>query len=709
MWEEGYPIGQGEALTEKTYLMAVWKVGDATNATEVAMLRILNLLLLGNEGAPLKKAIIESKLGQTLLFSGDASLGCELAFAVVLKGSEPERREAYERLLLDTLEAIAAQPFTREQVEAAFQQAAYYYQEILPLHPLHVMDRVLESWVYGADPLSFVRMSAHLQTCRRRYEADMGIFNRLIRERLLENPHRLLGMLRPDPAKQAAMDAEFAEQMRQLRARLSDEEACRIAAEAEELEELSATPNTPEQLATLPQLQVGDLPPVPKHIPTTLEALPGGAVLLRNEVFANGVNYLQLDFDLHGLPDALWPYLPRYIDAIGKLGAAGMDYARMAHRVAAATGGINCWPSFTTHAVDAARSLRSLRFNCKVLDEQVEPALGVLHDLLFAVDPRDRERLRDVVTQVLAENRTRLVYGGFRTAGTHAARGLNPEGYLYELTTGLPQLTQSEALVAQYAAESEALMEKIEAIRDFLLVRGRVTASFTGSALAFGQVRTTLEEWLHAMREEPVVDAPLGFTAYTTPPREGLAAPIQVAHCAQVMPAPHFSHPDEPLLRLGTHIIGLDFFISEIRFRGNAYGAFCSYDPGRQQLTFGSYQDPHITNTLRVFASVRDYVRQVPWEQVDIDRAIITAARDDEKPIRPEEATGTALQRYLAGQTAEWRNERTRRLRTATPSEVKRALLETLDANLPLSAICVVSSREKLEAGQPGIGRGAGD
>ncbi len=378
------------------------------------------------------------------------------------------------------------------------------------------------------------------------------------------------------------MDAEFAERMREIRARLSDEEAKRLAAEAEELEERSATPNTPEQLATLPQLQVSDLPPVPRHIPTTVDTLAGGAVLLRNEVFANGVNYLQLDFDLHGLPEALWPYLPRYINALGKMGAAGMDYAVMAHRVAAATGGINCWPAFTTHAVDASRSLRGLRFNCKVLDEQVEPALGVLHDLLFAVDPRDRDRLRDVVTQVLAENRTRMVYGGFRTAGTHAARGLNPEGYLYELTTGLPQLTQSEALVAQFDSESEALMEKIAAIRDFLLVRGRVTASFTGSTPAYERVRATLEEWLSAMREEPVVDAPPAFTPFAPPPREGLAAPIQVAHCAQVMPAPHFSHPDEPLLQLGAHIVGLDFFMSEIRFRGNAYGAFCSYDPGRR-------------------------------------------------------------------------------------------------------------------------------
>ncbi len=83
--------------------------------------------------------------------------------------------------------------------------------------------------------------------------------------------------------------------------------------------------------------------------------------MLRNDVFANGVNYLQLDFDLHGLPDALWPFLPRYLDALNKLGAAGMSYERIAHRVAAFTGGIHGWPFFSTHAIDASHSLRSVR------------------------------------------------------------------------------------------------------------------------------------------------------------------------------------------------------------------------------------------------------------------------------------------------------------------------------------------------------------
>ena len=100
----------------------------------------------------------------------------------------------------------------------------------------------------------------------------------------------------------------------------------------------------------MPQLHVSDLPEKPLPIPTTVETV-SGRPLLRSDVFSNGVNYLVLNFDLQGLPQHLWQYLPRYTDAISKLGAGNMNYEQMAQRAAAVTGGLECSPSFSTHAL----------------------------------------------------------------------------------------------------------------------------------------------------------------------------------------------------------------------------------------------------------------------------------------------------------------------------------------------------------------------
>lgn len=618
-------------------------------------------------------------------------------FRVGLKGTERDRVEPFTELVTKTLTELADGTIDDGRVQAAFQQASYHYLEIMSYFPLHLMDRVLCAWVYGADPLTFLHMPEHLAACRRHYDDDPRLFNKLIQERLLDNPHRLTAVLTPDREWQSRADGALTEKMKGIRAQFAEDDLKRIAAEAEELDRESGTPNPPEALAKLPQLSVADLPPKPKHIPTAVEQLPGGVELLHNDVFANGVNYLHLDFSIEGLPAELWPYLPRHADAIRKLGAAGMDYEKIAQRVAASTGGIGCQPHLNGHASDSERIVRSVRLTMKSLDEQIEPALAVLHDLLFELDPKDRQRMRDVLAQALAHYQTDLVHNGSSTAALHAARGLNPEGHLAEIVHGLPQLSQTNRLCGQFDGLADDLMAKIEAIRDFLLVRGRLTVSFTGSDEVYGAVRAALSDWVGSMRDEPVEDTPVEYSPFGTPRREGLAGPIQVAHCAQVIPAYHHSHPDAPLLSLGAHLVGFEHMLNEIRLKGGAYGAWCRYSSLVGRLDLGSYRDPNVSRTLEVFANATDYVRQAGWTQTDIDRAIIATAKNDEKPIRPGEATGLALHRHLMGLTPELREQRRERVLSASVADVKRATLELLEASLPKGAICVVSSREKLE------------
>ena len=693
-----YPIGADEPLTEKTYLMLSWVIGGTTDPEDVILCSILNLILFGNEGAPLRKAIVDSKLGTDVLtnFLGDFT-GPNRTFCVGLVGSEADRVDAFTELVIHTLTRIADTEIDREKIEAAFQQITYDYQEVTPNFPFQMMKRVVNTWIYEKEPTLFLKMGTHLSTIRQRWEQNPQIFNELIRERLLDNPHRLTTILTPDRDMQAKFDANENERLKATRAELTDEQMRQIAVDAAELERLSGQPNSSEDLAKLPQLHVSDLPAEPLHIPTTVETI-SECPLLRNDIFSNGVNYLVLSFDLQGLPQHLWQYLPRYTDAIGKLGAGKMNYEQMAQCRAAATGGIGCLLNFSEHALDPNRPVWNMQFRLKALDNKIENALDVLRDLVFDVNPRDKERLYDVLSQAVVGYQNMIHgYSGPSIANHHAARGLSPRGYLKEIVFGLPQFRASEMLLNRFDESYEELTDAIEAIREFLLVQDRVTVSFTGSDAAFEMFQGQFAEWISNMRDEPIISAPIGFKPFDVPPREGLAAPIQVAHCTQMMPAPHYSHPDSILLTIGSHILTFDYMLPEIRFKGNAYIGTFTYNPFESLIYQGSHFDPHVARTLNVFAQTVDYVKQVEWTQSDIDKAIIATASDYQKTIRPGQALTDALTHHLTGQTREIIEERYAQLRRATPKAVKRALLQTLEENRDKASICVVASREKLE------------
>ena len=693
--KDTYPIDPDEPLTEKTYLMLSWLIGDTTNPEDAVLCRILNLILFGNEGAPFRKAIIDSKLGTDIRYNIlDGMTGPNRTFSVGLVGSEADRVETFTELVINTLTQIADAKIDREKVETAFQQITYDYQEVTPNFPFQMMTRVVNTWIYEKEPTLFLKMGKHLSVIRQRWEKNPGIFNELIRERFLDNPHQLTTILSPDPDMQARLDANENARLKAIRSELTDEQMTQIAADAAELERLSGQPNSPEDLAKLPQLHVSDLPAQPLHIRTTVETV-SGRPLLQNNILSNGVNYLVLNFDLQGLPQHLWQYLPRYTDAIGKLGAGQLNYEQMAQHRAAATGGIGCSPNFTTHALDPCRSVWDMQFRLKALDGKIEAALSVLHDLIFAVNPRDKDRLYDVLNQAVASKHD---YYGASVANRRAARGLSQRGFLTDIVYGLPRLRTSEMLLNRFDESYEELTGYIEQIREFLLVQGRVTASFTGSDTAFELFRGQFSEWIDDMRDEPIIPAPIGFKSFGTPPREGLAAPIPIAHCTQMMPAPHYAHPDSGLLTIGSHILENDYMLPEIRLKGNAYGFCFSYNPFESMLHQGSERDPHVARTLDVFARTIDYVKQTEWIQADIDRAIIAKSSDYLKTIRPSQASTDAIWHYIKGQTHEVVEEKYAQLRRATPKEVKRALLETLEENKDKTSICVIASREKLEA-----------
>lgn len=694
--EDTYAIAPDEELSEKTFLTLHWLAGTTHEPLDVVAMHVLGFILLGNDAAPLKKALIDSKLGQDLTATAFAAIGIEQIASVGLKGSEPDRAEAFQKLVMDTLRDIADHDLPREHVLAALHQAAYYFREIQSSYPIRIMDMVTDSWVYDEDPLRMLNLGRLLDVLRAQWEETPDTFNRLIRERLLDNPHRLRVCLRPDPEWQARNDAAFAEKMAAKRAELSDDQMRRIARKAKELEKESSTPNTPEALATLPQLTKNDLPDHPRRIPHTLDKLTGNITFLRNDVFTNGVNYLRLAFDLQGLPDPLWERLPRFREAITRYGALDCPYHEMARRKAAGLGSLHTGVHLGPHR--AGHNARNWHFvvSLKALDEQFETALDILEDLLFRLDTNDPDRMREVLVQSFAQCRSGLVQDGLDTVLKCARSTLTESHSLMYRVFGIPQFPRLATLSRGPAEDLARLAEDLDKLREFLVVPNRLSVGFTGCDAAAGRLRQRLESWSDSVPPRPIEYQPVGFHAPSGPSAAGLAAPLQISHSVRAMPAPHMTHPDAPSLTVGAQLLTFDYAISELRFRGNAYGAGCSFS--NNDFRIHAYADPHTTRTLGVFDGLREFVEKADWSQTDIDRAVISAAKGALSPIRPENATRESLDDYLTGRTHDFLTQYLQGMRAATPAGVQRALLELLEAGEPLARTAMMASRERLEA-----------
>ena len=678
-----------------------WLVGDCTEPLLDLAMELLGQLLFGNASAPLHKALVDSHLGKDLTMCGYESGTYETSFHAGLKGTSPRHREAFENLVFETLRKTVRQGFDPERIAVAFHQMQYGHREINSHFPLKIMSWAYNCWIYDLDPLVYYHTGELLDQLAVRIADDPAFLTGLIEERLLDNPHRLTLTAQPDADLQEARDQEMARHLAEVKAGMSRERLREIARDAEQLAREQKRPNSPEALATLPQLPVSAIPPRPREIPTELVQPNPNLDFLHNRLFTNQVNYLNLAFDLAGMPSDLRPFVPLFCLLFSQLGTEHDSYEVMARRIAGSAARLQAQDFATTSALDPERISTCLMVGLVTLDESLERALGIIRDLLFSLDFSDRQRLRDVLEQTRERYVSGVIPNGHRLAALHAGRSLSPLAAFGEQASGVPQIRLLDRLSGDFDRQADGLVGRLERIKRHLLQGGRITASFAGSE-AQAELALAWTVDLHkSLGSNPAAAADSGTAFDFVPaaaPLEGLAFMADVAYCAVCLPAPHFSDSRSVPLKLLAHILNYDYMWENVRVLGGAYGAACAYDPGLSMVKLISHQDPSIVNTMQVCQALPDYLENLRIPPETLDRARIACAKNNQRPIRPESATNSALARHLSGLTPETRARRRQYLLTVSPDEVLRVGLEVFREGMVKAQRCAISSRSRLTA-----------
>ncbi|PIP07810.1 MAG: peptidase M16, partial [Syntrophobacterales bacterium CG23_combo_of_CG06-09_8_20_14_all_48_27] len=289
-----YPIGREEDTRGKTVVNCAWMIVENTDYETVLLLEIVSGALVGSAAGPLRKALIDSGLGEDLSpITGLERDLKQVVFAVGLRGSDPGKAGRIESLILNTLQKVAKTGFDRELIEGVLHQVEFHGREIvrdsLP-YGIILMGRAYHTWLYDGDPLTGMNFPRIIKEIRDKWEARPELFQDIVRTWFLDNPHRLLSVLEPSKTLQEEVEEKSKKRMTRLKASLSYEELENIHREAASLMDFQTEPDPPEALATLPKLKIGDLRRKVEIIPTEKTSINGVPAMV-HDIFANGVAY----------------------------------------------------------------------------------------------------------------------------------------------------------------------------------------------------------------------------------------------------------------------------------------------------------------------------------------------------------------------------------------------------------------------------------
>ena len=639
-----YAASEAETAARTHHLMG-WLLGRAGDPEEAMRARLLAGVLLEHGGSPLRRALETTDLGTAPSeLSGLDDSTREATFSCGIEGSETEHADAFETLVLSVLDDVARDGVPREELDSVLHQMELGQREItgggFP-YGLRLMVRGLGPILHGADGLAALDIDPALETLRAE-AADPGFIPRLVRDRLLDNPHRVRLTMTPDPELPGRRAAEERERLEGIRGRMSEAD---LASVDEAAAALKARQEAEDDPSILPKVGVEDVPE-DLAIPEGREVSFGPAPGTWFSAGTNGLSYLQVVVDLPPLAPELLALLPAFCDCVTEVGSAGRDYLATQARQAAVTGGLGASLSVGTSQRDVERLQGLFVLSGKALTRN-QGALAELLAETFA-SPRFDEagRLRELVAQARAQAEAHVTRSGHVLAMSAATAGLGRYAALEEEWHGMRGIRSLKSLddalaeddaVAGFAARLEAIREALGTSRMEILAVGETLEPAAECAGALARSITD-----GAAPSAPFDPDPGAAAQERGASREAWLTTSEVSFCARAFPAVPQAHPDAPALRVLGPYLRNTFLHRAIREQGGAYGSGAGYSADSGTFRFFSYRDPRIAGTFADFEAAVQRLLDEPQDEAHLEEAILGVISDLDRPSSPAgQAIGT--------------------------------------------------------------------
>jgi len=651
-----YPLAKEETAQRKTTVNCAWLLAANTDVETALLLQIACSLLVGTAAGPLRKALIDSLLGEDLSpVTGLEADFKQMVFTVGLRGTEPDLAPRIEALIFQTLQHIYEAGFDRDLIEGIIHQVEFHGKEISRAsypYGITLMSSAYHTWLYDGDPLVGLNFPRAIRQVREKWTKNPAIFQEIIKAWLLANRHRVVSVMEPSATHLEIREAAYREKMANLKASLSPPELENIQQEAAALRRFQTEPDAPEAAASLPRLEITELSRRIDVIPaeeTFLQNLP----TFRHDLFTNGIAYLDMAFDVADIPDELQVYLPLLGKLTTNMGAAGLDYEAMSKRIALKAGGLSCHLAAGNTAGDDG-SWQKMIFQVKALYRNLGEATDILADILAAGDLSQERRMLDLIAERKNGLHAAVVPSGHVFAKRSAAAALSLPAYRDEQWQGRTQLRFITKIAGTDEDKRQELTEKLTRLRRLIFCRDRLTLNFTADQEGLTLLSQATASLLERLPDQPEDGRPA--TVLLPAPRHlGVAIPTEVSYVAQALKAPGYADPAAASLLIASKLLANGYLYKHIRVQGGAYGGMCNYDPMNGLFAFLSYRDPHITETLQVYRDAQAYISQERVSREELEKAIIGTVGALDRPLDPATQGYTAMIRRFAGLEDEMR------------------------------------------------------
>ena len=690
--EAYYPVDANEDTKNKTYHELSIVTGKATDTLTSMSLRLLETVLLESESSPLRRALVESGVGQNISGSYVGSLQ-QPVFSIRAAGSEPAERDRFISVIYKTLQDLTIKGLDKQLLEASLNATEFKLREAdfgpYPKGLIYGLG-VLDNWLYGGNPIEGLRYEEALKTMRKGLKSNF--YESLIENYLLDNTHKVIVTLLPQPGKEEVDQAKAAAKMAQIKAAMSKEELEQYAFECAELHRLQAEPDSEEARASIPILKRSDIRQEVEQI-AKLEEGSAEQRLVYVPAETNKIAYTNWYFDISSVTPEQMPLCYLLTDVLGKFNSKRYTYEELSTYGIMYTGGV----TFDVRAISAAEDADDYRLYFVVKAKALLENLPHVFDLLEAIGLEslftDVKRFQELLSEVKTDWDDEFFNRGQNIAisrlyaycGAGARANEQDQFSYYQFL---------KKLYDNFATEGPKVLAELEKLLALFFQQSKYTLFYSCDGEDREQVRQVCLDFAAKLPTAPIAAMPCELPAPGH--NESITTAGKVQYVAAGGNFAKHGHAYKGAMKVLETILRYEYLWTKIRIQGGAYGATARFELNGLGV-FASYRDPQLAKSLEAYEELPAWLKSVEFPARELDKYVIGTISGMDTPLTNTMRMDQAAIQYLKELPDATRQRIRNEVLNVTNADLQ-ALGQVVEDMLSDGLICVVGGKQPIEA-----------
>jgi presequence protease len=687
-----YPVMEESDTTNQTFLTYNFVAGLNTDLALTLALDILCEVLVNQESAPVRLALLEAGIGQDV--SASASNFKQHAVQIAAINANPGDNQKFLEIVTQTLRKTATEGINKEEIEGVINRIEFRLREGDDAQKgLTYLNMTLPGWFFANDPITGLEYDATLTEVKKALTTDY--LEKIIFRYFLDNPHTLLLSLEPSAGLVKERNSLVEDELAGRKSTLDEAAMDSLIRETEELIAYQQREDTPEALASIPMLEIGDIDPKATFYTVTQQNIAGIPVLA-HEQFTNDVIYVNLFFDLQGLPQELIPYASLLSHVIGSMNTKNFSFGDLNKALNIHTGGF--FTSLRNYMIksDDNQLVSKLVVTSKAMNYKAGKLFDLAEEILDQTIYNDPDRLKTVLARHQSQIDSQVKGNGYHVASRRLSSYISNQGMFNEITGGLSYYWFVTDLLKNFDANSRDIISTLEKVASLIFTWNNMVVSVTCAKKDQSLFANGLNFLARQLPQGSLDGNKWDFSLDKQ--NEGLMAASNVQYVVKGFNYKKLGYAWDARMRVLNQVLSTDWLQTRIRVIGGAYGGFSSVSPGGN-FTFNSYRDPNLGSTIENFDGTPGYLSAFAADRQGMTRYIIGTISEMDSPLTPSQKGDQAVSMFFSQRTAEEVQHDRDAVLSATQQDIRGFSKMVADV-LAQNALCVYGSSDRLTTDQ---------